>query len=64
MKWTVNHFMYQSNQWIARRIVSAHEQDQGAEAYAAKQASRWVAIAKQAEGHFQSVNEHYQVVVT
>ena len=64
MKWTVNYFMHQSNQWIARGIVSDEDQDRGGSAYAAKQAARWVAIAKQAEREFQRVNEHYRASVT
>jgi hypothetical protein len=64
MKWTVNHFMYQSNQWVGRGIASDHDQDRGGMAYAAKQAARWAAIAKQAEVHFQTVNEQYRAIVT
>jgi hypothetical protein len=65
IKWTVTYFIYQSNQWIARGILSNHDRDPGAAAaYAAKKAARWVAIAKQAEAQFHAVNEHYRVVVT
>jgi hypothetical protein len=59
MKWTVKHFLYQSNQWIERGNAA----ERGGAAYAAKQAARWVDIAKRAEATFETVNEHYRAFV-
>jgi hypothetical protein len=38
--------------------------DRGSAAYAAKQAARWLGIAKWAEAKFATVNEHYRAFVT